>query len=68
MNQQIGKENKNSTQTPSLEYHTNNDDFIAELVRKVVEQMHATNTPILSYEAADSPVWVSDYLKSLKWQ
>jgi hypothetical protein len=61
------KENQNTNQTPQPEYHSNGDDFISELVRKVAEEMRATNTPILSYESSDSPVWISDYLKQFKW-
>jgi hypothetical protein len=66
MTKESGKDNQNTTQTPPPEYHT--DDFIMELISKVVEQIHATGTPILSYESPDSPVWISDFVKSLKWQ
>ncbi len=52
----------NTTQTPSPDYHSD-DNFVSELVRKIAEQMHASNTSILSYEPPESPVWINDYLK-----
>ena len=67
MNNKKRKENQNTSQTPTPEYHSTDDDIISELVRKVAEEMRSTNTPILSYESSDSPVWVSDYLKHFKW-
>lgn len=66
MNNDLGKENKNTNQTLPPNYQSSDNDFISELVRKVVEQMHSTNTPILSYESSDSPVWINDYLKANK--
>ena len=61
------KENQNTNQTPSLEYHSMNDEFISELARKVANEIRSTNTPILSYESSDSPIWISEHIKRLKW-
>ena len=52
------KENQNTSQTPTPEYHSTDDDFISELVKKVAEEIRSTNTPILSYESSESPVWM----------
>ena len=65
MNNKQGKENQNVNQTPMPEYHSTGDDVISELVKKYAEQILSTNTPILSYEATDSPSWIKLLFKRI---